>query len=175
MGWHLLIPCYLAHMWTEKLKPHTASLPLSQFTMLRIHAVRELVHQNNKGRLIMHIQHQLWLTRAGTRQLRGINCNISLLRTPNWTYYLRTLACKWSSSLYDWLFWLWLWDVEDLMICYLVIFISTCVIDWFSWVCRTLDVWGCWWHRWISLDSRSSQGVDYYGLNIFDITYVTYD
>jgi hypothetical protein len=47
--------------------------------MLSIHAGREIVRWNNKGRLMAHIQHQLWLTRAGTGQLGGIN---SVLMAP---------------------------------------------------------------------------------------------
>jgi hypothetical protein len=58
-------------------------------------------------------------------------CNIQLLRTPDWTYSLRTFVCKWSGSLYDWLFrlWimmlLWIWWYAIFFI-----FISTCAFDW---------------------------------------------
>jgi hypothetical protein len=50
-------------------------------------------------------------------------------------------------------------DVVDIMICFFVIFISTCDIDWFF-----LSV----------KDSGSNHGVDDYGFCVFDIAYVTY-
>jgi hypothetical protein len=37
------------------------------------------MRQNNKGRLMAHIQHQVWLTKAGTGQLGGIK---SVLMVP---------------------------------------------------------------------------------------------
>jgi hypothetical protein len=92
------------------------------------------------------------------------------------TYSLRTLVCKWSGSVYDCLFllsilmmMLWIW-------CY-IIFIS--MVDMWYWrvspeFAGHLTDWGCRWHRWTSLDSRSSKGVNciwfgYFCLCICDI------
>jgi hypothetical protein len=72
-------------------------------------------------------------------------------------------------------------DVVDMMICYLIIYVSTGAIDWFlPSVQDACQVGGCRWHRWTSLDSRSSQGVDclwfaYLCYCICDIRLVYYD
>ena len=69
-----------------------------------------------------------------------LKCNISLLRAPDVTYSLRTLACKWSGSLYDWLLRLWIMMMRlwIMMSCYVIMYREVLLIG-FSWVCRTLD------------------------------------
>ena len=108
-------------------------------------------------------------------------CNISLVRTPDVTYSLRTLVCKWFGSLYDWLFRLWIMMMLSI---WWYIFDFTCV-DRCYWLvsceCEWLWTdWGCWWHRWTSLDSGSSKGVDclwfvYFCYCICDIWLIYYD
>ena len=70
-----------------------------------------------------------------------------------------------------WSFWLWLWDIMDLMICYLVILHRHVLLTGFSWVWRNLDIedveasmepLGIW----IEL------GIGLLDLNVVDVTYV---
>ena len=64
---------------------------------------------------------------------RGSVCNISLLRTSDWTYPSRILACKWSGSLYNWLLIMITrcWGFDDMLtfyiyidMCYWLVFLS---------------------------------------------------
>ena len=84
-------------------------------------------------------------------------CNIPLWRTEN-TYYLRTLARKWSGPFLtlDLLYLIMMWLTDDMM-CYY--FIRRVLLTQFDWVCRVFDLEDAEASVEPPLDSGLSQGV----------------
>ena len=116
----------------------------TMFIVLTKVIIGSIIHRLDTScvdRLIIYVIKLLSQLKLGALVAIITFCNISLLRTPDVTYSLRTLVCKWTGSLYVCLLHLWilmmrLWIT---MLCYVFFMYRQVLFTGFSWVFNTIE------------------------------------